>query len=203
MKYIPDALFRILKKAENHPQLLVGRKSLAYLSRYIDGYISALADQQLIDLRTHWYAGFWAQVDQTYNPLGRCYDLEHTILDLGYTDETGVDFFYSLLNRFAEEKMLLGNTKTDRNRTSRQILCVRMRTTELLSLVDLGLEKDSDTTTEYDVSSDFETVTVLRYNHKDVSPEELAAFKSDPRLKDLPIHRFLFHGHVPFEEYEL
>lgn len=102
MNRITNPLYHLLMQAENYPQLLFAEKSLLALDNFITGYVTASNSLSKSDSLQQWYDLFCNFVCESLGETGDRRDVRAVILEHGFDDTTGVDYFYSMLKQFVQ-----------------------------------------------------------------------------------------------------
>lgn len=98
-----NGLFRLLMSLKSHPELRLGRKSLLALEALVNGYLDACLDLNQGDDTLAWFQKFDSYVVRQCGLEKTTCNAYSAILSSGYHDETGLDRFLELLERFATE----------------------------------------------------------------------------------------------------
>ena len=94
-----DKLFRLLRKIQRRPELLLGEKSIVALESFISGYLYACKG----DCDSHfWYEQFLEYVAKRCGIKEPIFRLSEVFKNGGYTDSAAVDYFMELLEQFAK-----------------------------------------------------------------------------------------------------
>lgn len=196
-----DSLYQILLKTESHPEMLIGVKDIHRLQSFLDGYCCAVLHSDGSDSTIGWLRAFVQYVNQRFNPERATWNLAKLIINQGYNEQNGVDFFYELLHQFASAFTSTHYAMDSAILSENHILYMCLDSSAICDLihnqiVSSRLHKEQ---TEYIWAEDFRTITVLSYNTSTTKSDAFMSKRNNLLSGNLEVCNHIVGNQIPFQ----
>lgn len=106
-KILSDPVFLLMQSIQSKPILYLGEKSLRLLHAFISGFLAGKGDWENNWYIPEWLASFNKYVIAACRMEGTDFGIVESILQNGYSESDGFDYYFYLLDCFFKEKLYL------------------------------------------------------------------------------------------------
>ena len=151
--------YKMLSHIRRYPELWFGRKNVTALYYYIDGFLMSRPKE----------ANQYMKFEEFFKKkLKRC-DMGMSITDLmianGYSDETGWDYYYKVLDEYAEEQRKWNEFYYENIDTGKAVLAIQFRYESFKEIVREYIAENQEKI--FDIPEGAESRIYYKYNDKE------------------------------------